>query len=137
NLTAEKGKIETHISTIDNLAGNAANTEFANLYGETAFIDAEFGIPNPALPNGVALLSALRAKGYRDVYGNSPPNLPTFTASLALSQTTQFSTGSSLLSRLHGNFRDPQADTVFGNSSIYTTPSYVMTNLFFDYTFSD
>ncbi len=136
-LTAEKGRIETHISTIDNLAGNAANTEFANLYGETAFIDAEFGIPNPALPNGVALLSALRAKGYRDVYGNSPPNLPTFTASLALSQTTQFSNGSSLLSRLQGNYRDHYADTVFGNSSIYTTPSYVMTNLFFDYTFSD
>jgi len=137
NLTAEKGKIETHISTIDNLAGNAANAAFAAQYGATAFIDAEFGIPNPALPNGVALLSALRAQGYRDVYGNSPPNLPTYTATLALSQTSQFSNGSSLLSRLQGNYRDHYADTVFGNTPIYTTPSYVMMNLFFDYTFSD
>jgi iron complex outermembrane receptor protein len=135
--TAEKGRIETHISTIDNLAGNAANAQFAAIYGETAFIDAEFGIPNPALPNGVALLSALRAKGYRDVYGNSPPNLPTFTASLALSQTSQFSNGSSLLSRLQGNYRDHYADTVFGNTPIYTTPSYIMMNLFFDYTFAN
>jgi hypothetical protein len=54
NATAEKGKIVSHIETIDNLAGNAANTEFAALYGYPAFIDAEFGIPNPALPNASA-----------------------------------------------------------------------------------
>jgi iron complex outermembrane receptor protein len=137
NFTAEHGKIATHVSTIDNLAGNAANTEFANLYGENAFIDAEFGIPNPALPNGVALLSALRAKGYRDVYGNQPPNLPNYMASLALSQVTQFGNGSSFLSRLSGNYRDKYADTVFGNSFYYTTPSYVLLNLYFDYTFAN
>jgi iron complex outermembrane receptor protein len=137
NLTAEKGKIATHISTIDNLAGNAANSAFAAQYGYPAFIDAEFGIPNPALPNGVALLTALRAQGYRDVYGNAPPNLPTFTASLALAQTSTFGDGSSLLSRLQGNYRDHYADTVFGNSFFYTTPSYILMNLFFDYTFPD
>jgi iron complex outermembrane receptor protein len=137
NLTAEKGKIATHISTIDNLAGNAANSAFAAQYGYPAFIDAEFGIPNPALPNGVALLTALRAQGYRDVYGNAPPNLPTYTASLALAQTSTFGDGSSLLSRLQGNYRDHYADTVFGNSFFYTTPSYILMNLFFDYTFPD
>jgi iron complex outermembrane receptor protein len=138
NLTAEKGKIATHVSTIDNLAGNAANAAFATQYGYfPAFIDAEFGIPNPALPNGPALLSALRAKGYRDVYGNAPPNLPTYMASLALSQTSQFGNGSSLLSRLQGNYRDKYADTVFGDSFYYTTPSYVLMNLFFDYTLPD
>ncbi|MGO9991990.1 MAG: TonB-dependent receptor [Steroidobacteraceae bacterium] len=136
NLTAEKGKIATHVSTIDNLAGNAANSAFAAQYGYPAFIDAEFGIPNPALPNGVALLTALRAQGYRDVYGNAPPNLPTYTASLALAQTSTFGDGSSLLSRLQGNYRDHYADTVFGNSFYYTTPSYILMNLFFDYTFS-
>ncbi|MGA2189662.1 MAG: TonB-dependent receptor [Steroidobacteraceae bacterium] len=137
NLTAEKGKIATHVSTLDNLAGNAANSQFAAEYGETAFIDAEFGIPNPALPNGVQLLTALRAQGYRDVYGNAPPNLPTYTAALALSQTSTFGDGSSLLSRLSGNYRDHYADTVFGNSFYYTTPSYVLMNLFFDYTFAN
>jgi iron complex outermembrane receptor protein len=137
NLTAEKGKIETHVSTLDNLAGNAANSQFAAQYGETAFIDAEFGIPNPALPNGPQLLSALRAQGYRDVYGNAPPNLPTYTAAVALSQTSTFGDGSSLLSRLQGNYRDKYADTVFGNSFYYTTPSYIMMNLFFDYTLSN
>ncbi len=137
NLTAEKGRIATHVSTLDNLAGNAANAAFANQYGYPAFIDAEFGIPNPALPNGVAILTALRAQGYRDVYGNAPPNLPTYTASLALAQTSTFGDGSTLLSRLQGNYRDKYADTVFGNSFYYTTPSYVMMNLFFDYTFTD
>jgi iron complex outermembrane recepter protein len=134
NLTAEKGKIATHVSTLDNLAGNAANTAFANQYGYPAFIDAEFGIPNPAVPNGPQILSGLRAQGYRDVYGNAPPNLPTYTAAVALSQTSTFGDGSSLLSRLQGNYRDKYADTVFGNSFYYTTPSYVMMNLFFDYT---
>ena len=137
NLTAEHGKIVTHVSTLDNLAGNAANSQFAAQYGETAFLDAEFGIPNPALPNGQQLLSALRAQGYRDVYGNAPPNLPTYTASVALSQTAPFADGSTLLSRLQGNYRDHYADTVFGNSFYYTTPSYILMNLFFDYTFSD
>jgi iron complex outermembrane receptor protein len=137
NLTAEKGKIATHVSTIDNLAGNAANSAFAAQYGYPAFIDAEFGIPNPAVPNGPQILTALRAKGYRDVYGNAPPNLPTYMASLALSQISQFGDGSSLLSRLQGNYRDHYADTVFGNSFYYTTPSYVLMNLFFDYTFSN
>jgi iron complex outermembrane recepter protein len=137
NLTAEKGKIETHVSTLDNLAGNAANTAFANQYGYPAFIDAEFGIPNPAVPNGPQILTALRAQGYRDVYGNAPPNLPEYMASLALSQVSQFGDGSSLLSRLQGNYRDHYADTVFGNSFFYTTPSYVMLNLFFDYTFAN
>jgi hypothetical protein len=135
NITAEKGKIVTHISTIDNLAGNAANNQFAALYGYPAFIDAEFGIPNPAVPNGPAILTALRAQGYRDVYGNPPPNLPQYTATLALSQTSTFGDGSSLLSRLQGNYRDHYSNTVFTNP-LYTTPSYVLMNLLFDYTFA-
>ena len=134
-VTAERGHIATHVSTIDNLAGNAANAQFAAQYGQTAFIDAEFGIPNPALPNGQQLLTALRYQGYRDVYGNAPPNLPAYTASLALSQTAKFGDGSSLLSRYEVNYRDQYADTVFGNSYFYTTPSYVMMSLYFDYTF--
>jgi iron complex outermembrane receptor protein len=137
NLTAEKGKIATHVSTLDNLAGNAANSAFAAQYGYPAFISAEFGIPNPAVPNGPQILSALRAQGYRDIYGNAPPNLPTYMASLGLSQTSQFGDGSSLLSRLQGNYRDHYADTVFGDSPIYTTPSYILMNLFFDYTFAN
>ncbi len=136
NLTAEKGKITTHIETLDNLAGNAANSQFAAEYGETAFIDAEFGIPNPAVPNGVGLLTALRAQGYRDVYGNPPPNLPEITASASLSQTSTFSDGSNLVSRLQGNYRDHYSNTVFSNP-LYTTPSYVLMNLLFDYTFAN
>lgn len=136
NVTAEKGKIATHVSTIDNLAGNAANSAFAAQYGYPAFIDAEFGIPNPALPNGMQILNALRAMGYRDVYGNSPPNLPQYTASVALSQTSQLGNGSSLQSRLQVNYRDHYSNTVFDNP-LYTTPSYVLMNLLFDYTFAN
>jgi iron complex outermembrane receptor protein len=135
NVAAEKGKIATQVSTLDNLAGNAANAQFAATYGYPAFIDAEFGIPNPALPNGLQILNGLRAAGYRDVYGNSPPNLPEYTATLALSQTSQSPNGARLLSRFQGTYRDHYADTVFGDSPIYTTPSFILMNLFFDYTF--
>jgi iron complex outermembrane receptor protein len=136
NLTAEKGKIVTHTYTLDNIAGNAANSAFAAQYGYPAFLDAEFGLNNPAVPNGVQILSNLRAQGYRDVYGNSPPNLPEYTATVALSQTSTFGDGSSLLSRLQGNYRDHYSNTVFSNP-LYTTPSYVLMNLLFDYTFAN
>jgi iron complex outermembrane receptor protein len=136
-VTDERGHIATHVSTLDNLAGNAANTAFTNQYGFGDFLSAEFGQPCADLPNCVGVLSGLRAKGYRDVYGNAPPNLPAYTANLALSQTTKFPDGSSLLSRYTLIYRDQYADTVFGNSFYYTTPSYVMMNLFFDYKFAN
>jgi len=81
-------------------------------------------------------LTALRAQGYRDVYGNPPPNLPEITASASLSQTSTFSDGSNLVSRLQGNYRDHYSNTVFSNP-LYTTPSYVLMNLLFDYTFAN
>ena len=136
-VTAERGHIATHVSTLDTLAGNAANTAFANQYGYGDFLSAEFGQPCADLANCTAVLTSARAKGYRDVYGNAPPNLPAYTANLALSQTTRFANGSSLLSRFNVIYRDHYADTVFGNSFDYTTPSYVMMNLFFDYTFAN
>ena len=52
-------------------------------------------------------------------------------------ENSQFGDGSSLLSRYQLTYRDQYADTVFGNSFYYTTPSYVMMNLFFDYTFAN
>ncbi len=136
-LTAQQGRIATHISTLDNLAGNAANTAFQNQYGFADFLAAEFGQTCADVPNCVGVLSAMRAKGYRDVYGNAPPNLPKYTATVSLSQTSKFPDGSSLLSRFGIIYRDQYADTVFGNSFYYTTPSYVMMNLFFDYTFAN
>jgi iron complex outermembrane recepter protein len=136
NLTAEEGKIVSHVATLDNIAGNEANAAFAAEYGEDAFLDAEFGVYNPALPQGIQILTALREKGYHDVYGNPPPNLPRYTATAALSQTSTFPDGSSLLSRLQGNYRDHYSNTVF-TSPIYTTPSYILFNLLFDYTFAN
>jgi iron complex outermembrane receptor protein len=136
-LTDQRGHITSHVSTIDNLTGNTINNQFAAQYGEAAFLAAEFGYTDPALPNAQQLLTAQRLAGYRDVYGNSPPNLPQYMAQLALSQTSKFADGSSLLSRYQLTYRDQYADTVFGNSFYYTTPSYVMMNLFFDYTFAN
>ncbi len=136
-LTAQRGHITSHVNSIDNLTGNMLNNQFTNQYGLPAFLAAEFGFTDPALPNAQQLLTALRLTGYRDVYGNAPPNLPPYMAQLALSQTSKFADGSSLLSRVQATYRDQYADTVFGNSFYYTTPSYVMMNLFFDYTFAN
>jgi iron complex outermembrane receptor protein len=136
NITAEKGRIADHVSTIDNVAGNAANAAFATQYGYPAFIDAEFGIPNPDLPNAMQILNGLRAAAYRDVYGNAPPNLPTINVSLTFAHDWLFAKGSVLTGDIQGNYRDHYANAVFGDSPIYTTPSYLLMNLRFDYRFA-
>jgi iron complex outermembrane receptor protein len=133
NITAEKGRIADHFSTIDNVAGNAANAQFAAQYGYPAFIDAEFGIPNPALPNAGQILTELRTAAYRDVYGNSPPNLPTFTATVMLAHDVQLANGSTLTGTVQGSYRAHYANAVFGDTSIYRTPGYLLANLHFDY----
>jgi iron complex outermembrane receptor protein len=137
NAALERGRIATHVSTLDNLAGNAANNEFIAEYGYSEFITTEFGEPNNPLPNAQAILNGLRRAGYRDVYGNAPPDLPAYTATVALQQTYPFADGSTLLSRVQVQYRDHYADTVFGNTPIYTTPGYFLANLYFDYVFPD
>ncbi len=129
NFAWEKGRITSHFQALDNVAGNAANQEFINLYGADAFYSV--------LISGSPQLNALRAAAYRDVYGNAPPNLPEWTASVNLSHTLPFGDGSSLLSRVAVQYRSDYANTIFGKTPIYTAPSYVMTNLFFDYVLRD
>jgi iron complex outermembrane receptor protein len=119
NATLEKGKIATHTSSLDNLAGNAANNEFIAEYGYDEFLTTEYGEPGNPLPNALQILNALRQAGYRDLYGNPPPNLPAVTLTTALSHSFDFSDGSNLLSRLQIQYRDHYADTVFGNSPVY------------------
>jgi len=121
NLTVERGQVTSHFLALDNVAANAADAQ--------------------AAAEGYPLFSpqdiALRAKAYRDVYGNSPPFLPEVTAAANLTHILTFSDGSDLLSRVEVQYRDHFANAIFGNSSIYTAPSYVLTNLYFDYTLKD
>jgi len=63
--------------------------------------------------------------------------LPEITASATLSHTLDFADTSQLLSRVEVQYRDSFSNTVFGNSPIYTAPSYVLWNLYFDYSFAD
>lgn len=126
NFAWEKGRITSHFMALDNDAGNAANQQFINLYGADAFYSV--------LVTGSPALNALRAAAYRDVYGNAPPSLPEWTATANLSHTLPlFADGSSLLSRVSVQYRSDYADTIFGKTPTYTAPSYVMTNLYFDY----
>ena len=125
NFAWEKGRITSHFQALDNDAGNAANQQFINLYGADAFYSI-VGTGSPAL-------NALRQGAYRDVYGNAPPSLPEWTATVNLSHTLPFGDGSSLLSRVSVQYRSDYADTIFGKTPTYTAPSYVMTNLYFDY----
>ena len=121
SLTVERGRVTSHFQALDNVAADAADAE--------------------AAAEGYPLFSpqdiALRAKAYRDVYGNAPPNLPELTASANLTHILAFEDGSSLLSRIEVQFRDHFANAIFGNSSIYTAPSYTLANLYFDYTLRD
>jgi iron complex outermembrane receptor protein len=126
NFAWEKGRITSHFLALDNDAGNAANQEFINLYGADAF----YSIVGTGSPE----LNALRQAAYKDVYGNAPPSLPEWTATANLSHTLPFGDGSSLLSRVSVQYRADYADTIFGKTATYTAPSYVMTNVFFDYT---
>jgi len=135
NFTWEKGRITSHFLALDNVSGNAANQEFIDTTpnGECVFYGCN-GVTGVGF-NGVGspALNALRLKAYRDVYGNAPPSLPPLIATINLSQTTTFSGGSSLLSRISAQYRDDYSDTIFGKTHIYTAPSYTMVNLFFDY----
>ena len=129
NVTWEKGRITSHFSALDNVSGNAADQEFIALYGAGAYYGTAQLTGSPAL-------NALRQAAYKDVYGNSPPNMPEFIASLNLSHTLTVRSGASLLSRLALQYRSDYADTIFGKTPIYTAPSYVLANLFFDYKFA-
>ena len=126
NFAWEKGRITSHFEALDNVAGNAANQQYINLYGADAFYSI--------VATGSPALNALRTTAYRDVYGNAPPSLPEWTATVNLSHTLPlFADGSSLLSRVSVQYRSDYADTIFGKTPTYTAPSYVMTNLYFDY----
>lgn len=125
NFAWEKGRITSHFEALDNDAGNAANQQYINLYGADAFYSI--------VATGDPQLNALRQAAYKDVYGNAPPSLPEWTASVNLSHTLPLADGSSLLSRIAVQYRSDYADTIFGKTPTYTAPSYVMTNLFFDY----
>jgi len=133
NATLESGKIATHVMTIDNLAGIAANDAFINQYGYYEFLTTEYGSPNNPVPNAAQILTGLRKAAYRDVYGNAPPNLPKVTATVALSHDYMFGNGSNLTSRLQLQYRESYYNTVF-KSPIYITPGFVLANLLFDYT---
>jgi iron complex outermembrane receptor protein len=127
NFTWEHGKITSHFLSLDNVSGNAANLEYATLYPSQPY----FGICAPV--GTCPALDALRKAAYRDVYGNAPPSLPTLMASVNLSHTLALPDGSGLLSRLAVQYRSDYADTIFGKTPIYTAPSYVLANLYFDY----
>ncbi len=138
NLTWEHGRITSHFMALDNDAGNAANQEFINttpngvcvFYGCNGNTGVGFnGVGSPAL-------NALRLKAYRDVYGNAPPSLPDLLGTINLSHTLAIGAESSLLSRFGIQYRSDYADTIFGKTAVYTAPSYLMANLFFDYTVS-
>ena len=127
NFTFEKGRITSHFNALDNDAGTAANNQFIALYGLPAYLAVAFnGVGSPAL-------NALRQAAYKDVYGNAPPSLPEVIASLNLTHTLPLSEGSSLMSRVTLQYRSDYADTIFGKTPTYTAPSYVMSNLYFDY----
>jgi iron complex outermembrane recepter protein len=126
NLTAENSKILSHFMALDNDAGNAANAAYIAEGGSYACFET-----------GCPALNALRLAAFRDVYGNPSPMLPKITASGSLAHTLGFRDGSSLLSRFQVVYRDSYADTVFGETPVYKSPSYTLLDLYFDYVFAN
>jgi iron complex outermembrane receptor protein len=131
NLTIEESKITKHFLALDNVAGNdavalaAANGVFLNY------------IFPPYTKQNIAAFRKYRGPAYRDVYGNSVPMLPEVSASATLTHTLDFSDGSQLLSRVQVQYRDSYINAIFNSSPIYTTPSYVLWDLYFDYSFAN
>jgi iron complex outermembrane receptor protein len=131
NATVEKGRITSHFLALDNVAGNAANLA-ALAHG--ANLNEIFP---PYTAQDIALFEKYRGPAYRSVYGNAPPMLPEYTASATLSHTLGFTDESELLSRVEVQYRDHFSNTIFGNNPIYVAPSYVLWNLYFDYSFAN
>jgi iron complex outermembrane recepter protein len=131
NLTVEKGEITSHFLALDNVASLEA-IAVAAAHG----VDLN-DIQPPYTKADIAAFKKYRGPAYRDVYGNAPPMLPEVTATATLTHTLDFGDGSELLSRVQVQYRDSYADAVFGDSPIYTAPSYVLWNLYLDYSFAD
>jgi iron complex outermembrane receptor protein len=140
NLTLEKGRITSHFLAFDNVAGNAADlaalADGVNLNEIFPNFDPKTGTYSYT-KGDLALFKKYRGPAFRDVYGNAPPNLPEVTANATLTHMLDFADGSQLLSRVQVQYRDRYANAVYGDNEIYQTPSYVLWDLYFDYSFAD
>jgi iron complex outermembrane recepter protein len=116
---------------LDNVAGNNA-VAIAAAHG--VFLD---GIFPPYTAADIAAFKKYRGPAYKDVYGNSVPMLPEVSASATLTHTLDFGDGSQLLSRVQVQYRDSYINAIFNSSPIYNSPSYVLWDLYFDYSFAD
>jgi iron complex outermembrane recepter protein len=133
NVTLEHGEITSHFQALDNVAGLAANAQYIATYGDCAFYGCNGQTGVGFNGQGDTALNALRAAAYRDIHGNPPPSLPSVLATVNLSHTLNFANGSSLLSRLSGQYRSDYATTVFGETPTYRAPSYSMVNFYAQY----
>jgi iron complex outermembrane receptor protein len=140
NGTYERGRITSHFLALDNVQGNLANEA---AMADHVNLDNIFPTFNSKINQfqytsaDKALFEKYRGPAYRDVYGNAPPMLPKISISASLTHTLDFADSSQLLSRVEVNYRDSFSNTIFGNNPIYVAPSYVLWNLYFDYSFAN
>jgi len=140
NANYERGRITSHFLALDNVQGNLANEAALANNVNLNSIFPHFDKPTGTYqfyPFEKALFEKYRGKAYRDVYGNAPPMLPKVSISASLTHTLDFADASQLLSRVEFQYRDSFSNTIFGNDPIYVAPSYVLWNLYFDYSFAN
>jgi iron complex outermembrane receptor protein len=117
NLAWEHGKINSHTLALDPvIAANISNTLAGQGIG---YFD----------PRSIAA----RAAAEQDVYGNSPPKLPKYSASVDLSHTLDMGDRGVLNSRVEMVYRSSYEYRIFNNSALDRLPSSINWNLAFHY----
>jgi iron complex outermembrane receptor protein len=117
NLALEHGRVTSHQLLLDGYQGNLAELGAA-AQGYGAFSPQDI---------------AARETAAEDVYGKTLPKLPSVTAGLVMSKTTQFVGDHTLVSSLAAIYRGGFEARVFNEPGIDSVPSYAMLNLNFRY----
>lgn len=117
NLAWEHGKINSHSRALDPVIGaNISNTLAAQGIG---YFD----------PRSIGA----RIAAAQDIYGNSPPKLPKYAASVDLVHTLDMGDRGILTSRVEMIYRSSYEYRIFNNSALDRLPSSITWNLNFHY----
>jgi len=129
-LLSDGWRLDGHVTWLDG--------EFKDDFFTFDVVDFREGLaPGVGLFTGPGFDLRLMLDQTTNLKGNTPPKLVEFAGRLALTNTRDFTGGSSLISRIEYVHRGEYEYRVYNNPLVDTVPSYDIVNLLFDYRFAN
>ena len=125
-----------------NLTANMTALE-GEFTGDYFALDALAALKGNAIAasRGISIFSpagwAIRAAQVQNTNGNTPPKLPNFAATVALTHTLDLRGGDTLTSRVEVQYRGPFQYRIFNSGALDRVPSYTLVNLNIEYALAD